>query len=434
MRTHGFVPSAASTTARCIRRSRSTRSRAFPRRFTEALAPASPSEDNDAVIRTRPAPDVWSALEYAAHVADSARRRSPRSFSACTTEDKPDDRVLGSRRAGQSPTTTTNKPKTPCSRAWPAAPTRLVEEAEQRRRQRLDAHRRVSRGANATCSIMLQNAVHEGVHHLKDVENGLERGAFSAKLDSEPHAARKLGPCGDAADRARRRLATARIVSAPTAQPLRRRRRFPSSRSTGAATATASAWPRTARSRWACRHDQPKRSCSQFYPGTTIGKASGQRARAGVHRQQRRARLSRRRRDPRLARRRRTRRLDPADEVRAGGSALVYRDGDSTRVRGCHAPTDRHRRLPPRPRRPRPAHRPPRPRRRRPPASVPAERRDKQDGPQVASRRPRSGVDDHDHGTTAARLPCTAFTGHRRRRRTATAASASRRATAATAA
>jgi DinB superfamily len=44
--------------------------RAFARRYRAPLTRFLPGEDGDALVRTRPAPDTWSALEYAAHVRD----------------------------------------------------------------------------------------------------------------------------------------------------------------------------------------------------------------------------------------------------------------------------------------------------------------------------------------------------------------------------
>ena len=44
--------------------------RAFGRRFRAPLTRFLQGEDGDALIRRRPAPETWSALEYAAHVRD----------------------------------------------------------------------------------------------------------------------------------------------------------------------------------------------------------------------------------------------------------------------------------------------------------------------------------------------------------------------------
>ncbi len=42
--------------------------RSFAKRYLAPLSRFLPGEDGDAVVRQRPAPDTWSALEYAAVV------------------------------------------------------------------------------------------------------------------------------------------------------------------------------------------------------------------------------------------------------------------------------------------------------------------------------------------------------------------------------
>ncbi|MEY2468419.1 MAG: hypothetical protein QOF21_1117 [Actinomycetota bacterium] len=144
--------------------------KSFPRRYTEALAPASPSEDNDAVIRTRPAPAVWSALEYAVHVADSAGEFAV-VVQRMYDEDKPvigftdpDEDVIASKWNEQAKDDVLARMAGGCAE--------LVKQAE-----RVDAN-----GWTRTAEfpwgerdilIMLQNAVHEGVHHLRDIDKGL---------------------------------------------------------------------------------------------------------------------------------------------------------------------------------------------------------------------------------------------------------------------
>jgi hypothetical protein len=44
--------------------------RSFARRYRAPLTRFLPGEDGDALVRQRPAPSTWSALEYAAHVRD----------------------------------------------------------------------------------------------------------------------------------------------------------------------------------------------------------------------------------------------------------------------------------------------------------------------------------------------------------------------------
>lgn len=44
--------------------------RALSRRYSIPLSRFLPGEDGDTIVRQRPAPEVWSALEYACHVRD----------------------------------------------------------------------------------------------------------------------------------------------------------------------------------------------------------------------------------------------------------------------------------------------------------------------------------------------------------------------------
>jgi hypothetical protein len=62
--------------------------RSFPRRYRAALKTFGQDEDADAVIRRRPAPDEWSALEHAAYAADMIDRYAP-SIRRMLMEDNP---------------------------------------------------------------------------------------------------------------------------------------------------------------------------------------------------------------------------------------------------------------------------------------------------------------------------------------------------------
>jgi len=144
--------------------------KSFPRRYSEALAPSSGTEDNDAVIRTRPAPAVWSALEYSAHAADLMHEFTT-ILQRMNDEDKPelpfndpDEQVVSQKWNEQAKDAVLERMKTGADA--------LVKQAE-----RVDAE-----GWKRTATfewgerdllIMLQNAVHEGVHHLRDVDNVL---------------------------------------------------------------------------------------------------------------------------------------------------------------------------------------------------------------------------------------------------------------------
>jgi len=62
--------------------------RSFPRRYRGLLATAGPSDAPDAVFRRRPDPNTWSALEYTAHVADRLDHLGP-AIRRVVYEDRP---------------------------------------------------------------------------------------------------------------------------------------------------------------------------------------------------------------------------------------------------------------------------------------------------------------------------------------------------------
>lgn len=144
--------------------------KSFPRRFTEALAPEG-DEDNDAIIRVKPAPDVWSALEYTAHVADLLPTFAE-VIHRMNTEDNPtldfwdqDERAKSQNYNGQA------KDAVLADMASGAAA--LVAEAEKVDAKAWGRMAEFPWGAR-DMEVMLQNAAHEGVHHLKDAEKVLK--------------------------------------------------------------------------------------------------------------------------------------------------------------------------------------------------------------------------------------------------------------------
>lgn len=151
--------------------------KSFPRRYAEALAPH-PGEDTDALIRTRPAPDVWSPLEYAAHVAD-VMAPFAQTIERMNTQDDPDlsdvfwdpdQRAAAQNYNAKSLDDVLAQIKTDAAKVVDAA-------------EKVDA-RSWSRTANFPWGerdmlVMLQNTVHEGVHHLKDLERGLAQARAS---------------------------------------------------------------------------------------------------------------------------------------------------------------------------------------------------------------------------------------------------------------
>ncbi len=147
--------------------------KSLPRRYTEALEPRG-DEDHEKIIRTRPAPEVWSAMEYAAHVADL--------MEAFTTvvrrmyaEDNPDLSDAFRDENEQAATDKYNEQdKAAVLARLSDGVDRLVDAAGD-----VDANgwtRMASFGwGDRDLLTMLQNSVHEGVHHLQDIEKGLAK-------------------------------------------------------------------------------------------------------------------------------------------------------------------------------------------------------------------------------------------------------------------
>lgn len=148
--------------------------RTFPRRWHAAFALL--DDEDDAVLRRRPAPDVWSALEYLAHTRDSIAVNGW-AMSEALTKDAP---VLEWPDQQEDPT------GEPVS-TTPDADTGLAELAASCERvaakaDRTDAgdwHRpatlRGGRDEDVDALWFLHHCVHEGAHHLRDVHDVLQR-------------------------------------------------------------------------------------------------------------------------------------------------------------------------------------------------------------------------------------------------------------------
>ena len=147
--------------------------RSMPRRFGEALAPR-PDEDTDAIIRTRPADGVWSALEYAAHVADllPVFAETIERMNLHTDPDlgslwwDPDQKAADDNYNAQNPTDVIAR-----MQAGADALAAAAEKVDPDDWSRMGTFPWGERDM----AVMLKNAAHEGVHHLRDVEQGLKQ-------------------------------------------------------------------------------------------------------------------------------------------------------------------------------------------------------------------------------------------------------------------
>ncbi|MBV9285584.1 MAG: DinB family protein, partial [Acidimicrobiia bacterium] len=142
--------------------------RSFPRRYREVIGPFIDDED---VLRRRPDPSTWSALEYTAHVADVFEAMTPQLIEIVQKDDPPTDDPLDQ-------------------------DARAVERGynDMEPQQVLEWLSRSATKAADTCAgfspddwsrkaefpygqreliDVVRNMVHEGVHHLRDVERVL---------------------------------------------------------------------------------------------------------------------------------------------------------------------------------------------------------------------------------------------------------------------
>ena len=139
----------------------------FADRYNKPLTRFLPNEDPDVVLRTRPEPAVWSALEYTAHVRDVFAFYRDR-ISRALTEDRPQYVALD--------------PDAVCiERAYnaedPADTARSLAEAERELVAVLDGLSdeqwdRVGIGVDGddrTVRVLARRAAHEASHHMLDI-------------------------------------------------------------------------------------------------------------------------------------------------------------------------------------------------------------------------------------------------------------------------
>lgn len=135
--------------------------RSFPRRYREAMAGI-----DDDLLRKRPAPEVWSALEYTSHVAQlfgpmaEAQRR-------IRLEDHPV--IEWSRSADPEVTDAADLLAHLASGA-----DAMATEIEATHGDDWTREGTLPWG-DRDALTMMRNAVHEGSHHLRDITRGLEQ-------------------------------------------------------------------------------------------------------------------------------------------------------------------------------------------------------------------------------------------------------------------
>jgi hypothetical protein len=144
--------------------------RSYPRRYRETLA--FDGGEDDTVLRTRPEPSVWSALEYTAHVADTYGDFIElfRAWLATGTPGgegwDPDQRALEQRYNERDPEQVLAELD-----ANATALADVLDDVEPEDWRRTGTFPWGERDV----LTMARNGVHEGIHHLRDIENVLAR-------------------------------------------------------------------------------------------------------------------------------------------------------------------------------------------------------------------------------------------------------------------
>jgi hypothetical protein len=145
--------------------------RSYPRRFRALLVPRDDEEKQDTLIRRRPAPQTWSALEYSAHVADvfddladSIRRMTIEDRPRIPSQLDPDQRAIDAAYNEQERESVLQQLEASAERL--ADILERVDSGSWTRTAEFDWGER-------DALTMARNAVHEGHHHLRDIEHGL---------------------------------------------------------------------------------------------------------------------------------------------------------------------------------------------------------------------------------------------------------------------
>jgi hypothetical protein len=145
--------------------------RTFGKRYRAPVTRFLPNEDGPAVVRERPAPDVWSALEYVVHVRDALGFYDDR-IRRVVEEDRPQlERFDFGPAAGKK----NEEDPSEAAQAVAAISEQLASRLESLSSEQWDRVGLSSDGdgGERTVRILAARAVHEGQHHLLDVGRSL---------------------------------------------------------------------------------------------------------------------------------------------------------------------------------------------------------------------------------------------------------------------
>jgi hypothetical protein len=139
----------------------------YPRRYGELLPARDDDEKPDGVIRRRPAPEVWSALEYTMHVAevvdalsDAVREMTSKDHPTLSDWPDPDARAVDAKYNERDREDALALLRAACEKAgstFKGVPNDSWSKTA------------VFPWGERDAITMMRNAVHESYHHLRDV-------------------------------------------------------------------------------------------------------------------------------------------------------------------------------------------------------------------------------------------------------------------------
>ena len=153
----------------------------FPRRYRALLTTMEQEDDRGSIMHRRPDPGTWSAVEYTAHVADVLDELAT-GIRRVVVEDRPtvrawdpDQRAAEQRYAEQDREQALASLDAACARL--AGVLEGVDPGDWNRTGTMDWGER-------DALTLARDAVHEGAHHLRDLERGL-RAVRGRRFDEE---------------------------------------------------------------------------------------------------------------------------------------------------------------------------------------------------------------------------------------------------------